>query len=1021
MTTTKKMKESQTIRMEQDSISFTLHKDFVIELNSDKFGILNSLTQSGEAEVYLIENSKKEKFVFKYYFPNFKPKEEVLKKIKQLKHPDIINLIEYGYYQNRFYEILEYAEGGSLKEYIPIKDIKELKKIIREINNGLKYCHQNKIIHKDIKPENIFYADNEKKDVKIGDFGISTKIEEDYSKKLTGIARTEIYAAPELYQNIDGKTIINEKVDYYALGITILYLYTGEEPFYGLSEYAIMKIKCEGKVKIPEDIPKELIQLLKGLLTLDPNKRWGYKEIEEWLEGKPVKEYFEEGKIESLYKPFPFGFIENERLYANTPEELSDLMIKYPDLGMKHLYKKEISKWLKKSNDPLYTRIDQIVEEDYPTNQRAGLIVAVYTLNPNLKYKSKMGTYVETSEELAEVLDQEFSFYKKTLKQKDDEYYLFLEARGYKSIADTFRNYFKIYSPERALNTIILQLDNNSFRYKNKKYYLPTEILQNEDILASLANDLLDPDSKFSIWLEKFPDLTNSINIYRNINFAYPNLLYPALTIENSFGYEKKIFQTPNDLKNYFVKDRKVLENFLQNVFHIKALILWLENYKSEKSDNFFIELFQQVRETNISKKELVSMITTVIQYYQNNQNHGEKDNLIQFLKQIDPTHSFAKRKEKEQELLNILTDIEVKKQIQSLLKKEREVFKVFLIIIFAIGGITVLAFFLNLFETTRNFLFEIDFNSNKSNEKMNLATFLGMLFMFVGVVFGLASERKILGIILGFFIGSIVGLILGLIIMLFLNFFVKFGIFITIILLFIYWLYYYYSYYKFKKVVEDPVNLSMIKTPLVPKIKSLSYQELIEEIESQKKEQKFFNFEKLTIRLINNLKLKNFFNFPKPKSILEEYKQILILRTLKEIGLFTIMFFIFWVIYKKNLFEKKEFENIIIIISMIFSTFYFYRIHKRILWKNKILKVLSVLFLIIGMGIFMGLLFAAIYLFLIIEFKPENLVATFLILSPFYIYRLIMYHYYKKTKIDKSDTNVLSKTLYDLFIKYNI
>lgn len=1009
MTTTKKMNDSQTIRMDQNFVSLTFQKDTVFELDSGKYKILDYIAQSGEAEVYLIQNSKKEKFVFKYYYSNFKPKEEVLKKIKQLKHPDIINLIEYGYYQNRFYEILEYAEGGSLKENIPIKEIKELKRVIREINNALGYCHQNKIIHRDIKPENIFFLDRKKKDIKIGDFGISTKVEEDYSKKLTGIARTEIYAAPELYQNIGGKTIINEKVDYYALGITILYVYTGEEPFLGLSEYAIMKIKCEGKIKIPEDLPKELKQLLRGLLTLDPNKRWGYKEVEGWLEGKVVKEYFEEGQIETSYKPFPFGYIENERLYANSPEELSELMEKYPDLGVKHLYTKEISKWLKSSKDPLYTRIDQIVEEDYPTNQNAGLILAIYILNPNLKYKSKMGTYVETSEELAEVLEQEFSFYKKTLQKGDDEFYLFLEARGYKKIADTFRDYFKLYSPDRALNTIILQLDNYSFRYKNKKYYHPSEILQDEGNLTFLANDLLNPDSKFSIWLEKFPNLANSISIYRKNNFPNSNLLYAVLTKENSFGYEKRIFKTSKELKNYFANRINSLKSFLQNVFNIKALIIWLENYKSEKSDNFFIELFQQLKGTNISKKELISMITTVIQYYQNNQNFGERDNLIQFLKEIDPDHNFADRQEKEQELLNILLNIKIKKQVELLLAKE-QILNVFKRIVFAGIGITLLVTFFNLFEFTRNFFLNIDLDSAKEGKNALVG-----IFALVGLLIG------IFGGFVGAIVGLLVGGLMGYILVLTLNFFLKFGISLIGILIISYWLLYQYFYYKFKKVVEDPVSLNMIKTPLILKIKSLSYQELLEEINTQKKEQKFFNLETSTRSLINNLKLKKFFNFPEPKNLLEEYKQTLLLRTLKEILLLTILFLIFFGIHKNFSIEKEKFENIMTFASLIVSIYYFYQVHNRILWKNKILKILSILFLVIGMGMFTGLLLGAAGFFILTEYKSENLIGFLFIFSFFYIYRILMYFYYKKTKISKSDTNVLSKTLHNLFIKYKV
>lgn len=337
-----------------------------IVLNYKTYKILRKITrpgESGEADVYLIENEV-QKYVLKcYHHPSFKPKDETLKELKGITHKNIITLIDYGYYdygyERRFFEILEYAEGGSILDqtldgnyrYIPIKDIKRLKEIVKEVVNALEFCHSKRIIHRDIKPQNIFFSKPNGTDLKIGDFGISSVLDEGLSKRLTSRERTEIYAAPELYQGTGEKTILSKEVDYYALGITLIHIFSGEEPFNGLSPFEIMNIKCDGKVDIPDDAPDELKTLIKGLITVDPKKRWGYDEVQKWLNGEYVPVYYKTGGVR--YSDFHFGVIDGEEIVVNDPAELARLMEKYPEKGKKHLYKGTIAKWLEGVNQSL--------------------------------------------------------------------------------------------------------------------------------------------------------------------------------------------------------------------------------------------------------------------------------------------------------------------------------------------------------------------------------------------------------------------------------------------------------------------------------------------------------------------------------------------------------------------------------------------------------------------------------------------------------------------------------------------
>ncbi len=180
---TERLKVEETERLE------TEHKrDFPVFLSKgqiveNRYKVVDMLGQrSGESLVYLCQDIKKEdkNVVLKLYNTGFTPKEEILRKLVEVTHPDIINVLAYGYLGSQLYEIMEYAEGGSLLERLrerPFSEEELIKYVIPEVLNGLKFCHENDIVHRDIKPSNIFYRDKKKSDIVIGDFGISSVIE----------------------------------------------------------------------------------------------------------------------------------------------------------------------------------------------------------------------------------------------------------------------------------------------------------------------------------------------------------------------------------------------------------------------------------------------------------------------------------------------------------------------------------------------------------------------------------------------------------------------------------------------------------------------------------------------------------------------------------------------------------------------------------------------------------------------------------------------------------------------------
>lgn len=713
-----------------------------IVLNHENYQILKVIAKStGEAEVYLAEKEN-QKHVFKYYYPNFKPKDSLLKQLKGLHHDDSVDLIDYGYYQDRFFEILEYAEGGSLADiqedgkykYIPLKDIKRIKQIVKETVNALHWCHSKGIIHRDVKPENIFFKNPDGTDVLIGDFGISSILDEGLSKHMTNQARTEIYAAPELYQSIGGKTIISKGVDYYALGITLIFVWQAKDPFEELKPLAIMREKLEGKVYIPEEIPEELKNLIKGLITVEPSKRWGYEEVLKWLKGEYVPVYHK--IVETKYPDFHFGVITGEDIIINDPVELAELLEKYPRQGIKHLYKGTIQRWVENVNQSLYVEIRGIVEDDYPQEQDAGLVKAVYILDPMKNYKTFAGAECRTAPEIGDAIERESSYYKSLLTQKRNaDLFLFLEARGSKSEADTFRKYAQAFStnPERAFNIMVLELQGkDKFKIDDLVFYKPEDLLSSEDnIKDKLVDLLLNPDSKLYIWLE-FTHLKSNIKKWQNSGRHNIITLAYALDEMSPFAaLEKKVYDL-DGFKTFFAKhitDKDLIsEMTTPNSTIITEADFWLKNYQNTSYLDVVISYFREnIDHMNkkvcrklcdylinvrldiddywdnikplvdkaysngfISKNTIQKQKDFIVKEYESRikrSGYGKRKKIIEILRIIKPSHKMIKRFKKEEEVFDILKNsrleeieeekekriTEVKSDIEKQVEKRKE------------------------------------------------------------------------------------------------------------------------------------------------------------------------------------------------------------------------------------------------------------------------------------------------------------------------------------------------------------
>jgi len=448
---------------------------------------------TGEADIYLLRQGD-QPAVLKLYYPNYQPKADVLAPLKQLRHDDILNLIDYGQFQGRFFEVMEYAAGGTVEEHLPVRDPHKLRALVAECVNALRFCHDRGIVHKDIKPGNLFYKKAGQTDLAIGDFGISSMLAEGVSRHLTSQSLTVGYAAPEMY-GIDGRVYVGREVDYYALGVSLLHLWVGRSPFEGLGMHAIANLTVTGAIAIPADLPKDLQTLVRGLITIDFTHRWGFAEVQRWLKGEDVPVHVQTAA--PAFPPFKFGV----RDEAATPEALAVLLKAQLEVGKKALYSGKVSAWVNVFDQARASALDTIIEDEYPQAQDAGLQKAIYILDPDQPYESDK-RQCRTTQELAAALEDGFSFYGPLLKNPHHAFYLYLEAHGAKKEADTFRQYFQTFSAKKALNATILALAGTaSIRISGREFFSPEEVLAARG-QAAVVDLIKDPESRLSLWME---------------------------------------------------------------------------------------------------------------------------------------------------------------------------------------------------------------------------------------------------------------------------------------------------------------------------------------------------------------------------------------------------------------------------------------------------------------------------------------------------------------------------------------
>lgn len=572
----------------------------LLQVGEEVFGynIITKLkTDSSEAEIYLCSKDNCE-YILKYYY-TCKPKKDVIEKLKQFSHPDIISLYEYGEYKSHFYSVLQYAKGGSLDErdengkykYLPVSEEKAVQ-IVKEVINAFSEIHKKGIIHKDIKPGNLFYKNEDGSDILVGDFGISSvfDVEDGMSKHLTQTtAGTVGYSAPEVYSGL-----IGPELDYYSLGITLWVLLTAKEPFLnekGNAMYPaqIMLDTIQGKIAdhllLQKDIniSRRMDTLIRGLLTVNHDKRWNFDLITRFFNGEDIPVYKEERVLPK---------VEINEKVCSSFLEISSALIKNKEKGKNFIYSGKLTRYLAKIDTNFATKISDALD-DYSSKkeEEKGLFYVCYSLCPSLDFKINSKISVNSIKDIHKVLETNPDLMLPFLENDDKHFYTYLNCIGFEDIGNKIKEIVdNTENLSLVTSRIKVALDGNEIKPftdgKNDSITLKT-IAQLENLSHSLKKRVLyfikAGHKDLCAWIENVTG--------RNISYWRRSYDCDVFTKRcKKFGEERYLNLFLN--KHYVPCLTKFSENYKCGLKDIKGDVVLeaaFDDVKEECCENFFI------------------------------------------------------------------------------------------------------------------------------------------------------------------------------------------------------------------------------------------------------------------------------------------------------------------------------------------------------------------------------------------------------------------------------------------------
>jgi serine/threonine protein kinase len=188
--------------------------------------------------------------------------------LRTMKHRNVIKMCDAFETEREFCVVMEYARGELFEVLEDDRTLPEteVREIARQLVAALNYLHSNRVIHRDMKPQNVLIGRDGV--VKLCDFGFARSVRSQ-SMVMTSIKGTPLYMAPELVQ----EQPYNHTVDLWSLGVILYELFCGKPPFFTNSIYTLIQKIVREPLQWPDDISSEFKSFLRGLLNKRPSER----------------------------------------------------------------------------------------------------------------------------------------------------------------------------------------------------------------------------------------------------------------------------------------------------------------------------------------------------------------------------------------------------------------------------------------------------------------------------------------------------------------------------------------------------------------------------------------------------------------------------------------------------------------------------------------------------------------------------------------------------------------------------
>jgi tRNA A-37 threonylcarbamoyl transferase component Bud32 len=257
--------------------------------NFGNYTRLSLIGRGGMGEVYLGQHSDTQRKVAIKLLPEKLANEELRRRFERevqviagLKHPNIVELYDYGEKDGQPYMVMRYLQGQDLRDVLAARGrlpLEEARAVLADVAAALDHAHMQGIVHRDIKPSNVVLVpgeDGRRSSAVLTDFGIAKIAEAGTQLTGTGMVGTLAYVAPE---QIHGASVVDARADIYSFGVMAYEVVTGLQPYRQQNPGALVMAHLmqppPDACEVHSDLPAILCDAIRRAMAKDPQDRFG--------------------------------------------------------------------------------------------------------------------------------------------------------------------------------------------------------------------------------------------------------------------------------------------------------------------------------------------------------------------------------------------------------------------------------------------------------------------------------------------------------------------------------------------------------------------------------------------------------------------------------------------------------------------------------------------------------------------------------------------------------------------------